>query len=99
MDQQTLLATMTGFVIIAAIALIIQAGFLFGIYKASRGMNDNVQRLMPKIEAMIETSRQTIDDSRRQIADITSKAGEVSIRASIFGIRRCTLSFIPREAL
>jgi hypothetical protein len=77
MDQHSLLVTMTAFVIVAAIALVIQAGFLFGIYKASRGMNDNVQRLMPKIESVLETSRQTIEDSRRQIADITSKASDI----------------------
>ena len=67
-------STMTGFVIIAAIALIIQAGFLFGIYKAARGMSDNVQRLMPKIESTLETSRQTIEEGRKHVADITAKA-------------------------
>lgn len=77
MDEHTLLATMTAFVIIAAIALIIQAGFLFGIWKASRGMQLNVTRLMPKIESLIDTSRQTIEDSRKQIADITTKASDI----------------------
>ncbi|HEV2200158.1 MAG TPA: hypothetical protein VGR73_10070 [Bryobacteraceae bacterium] len=77
MDQQTLLATMTVFVIVAAVALIIQAGFLFGIYRASRGMGDNVTRLLPKIESLLETSRRTIEESRGQIADITSKASDI----------------------
>jgi len=77
MDQQTLLTVMTAFVIIAAVALIIQAAMLAGIYKASRGMQENVQRLMPKIEGVLETSRQTIEDSRKQIADITSKTSEI----------------------
>jgi hypothetical protein len=77
MDQQTLLTVMTAFVIIAAVALIIQAAMLAGIYKASRGMQENVQRLMPKIEGVLETSRQTIADSRKQIADITSKTSEI----------------------
>ena len=36
---------MTVFVIIAAVALIIQAAMLAGIYKASRGLQENVQRL------------------------------------------------------
>ena len=77
MDEHTLLATMTVFVIVSAIALIIQAGFLFGVYKASRGMSDNVQRLMPKIESLLDTSRKTIEDSRVQIADITAKASDI----------------------
>jgi len=77
MDQQTLLTVMTAFVIIAAVALIIQAAMLAGIYKTSRGLQENVQRLLPKIEGVLETSRQTIDDSRKQIADITSKTSEI----------------------
>jgi uncharacterized membrane-anchored protein YhcB (DUF1043 family) len=77
MDQQTLLTVMTAFVIIAAVALIIQAAMLAGIYKTSRGLQQNVQKLMPKIEVVLETSRQTIEDSRKQIADITSKTSEI----------------------
>jgi len=77
MDQQTLLTVMTAFVIIAAVALIIQAAMLAGIYKTSRGLQENVQRLLPKIEGVLETSRQTIEDSRKQIADITSKTSEI----------------------
>ncbi len=77
MDQQTLLTVMTVFVCISAIALLIQAGMLIGIYKATRGMQDNVQRLLPKIEGLIDTSRQTIEDSRKQILDITSKTSDI----------------------
>jgi len=77
MDQQTLLALMTAFVFIAAVALVIQAGFLFGVYKASRGMNDKVQQLMPKIQALLDTSTQTLVDSRKQITEITAKANDI----------------------
>jgi ElaB/YqjD/DUF883 family membrane-anchored ribosome-binding protein len=77
MDQQTLLTVMTAFVIIAAIALIIQAAMLVGMYKASRALQQNVQRLTPKIESVLEISRQTIEDGRRQIADISAKTSEI----------------------
>ena len=77
MDQQTLLTVMTVFVCISAIALLIQMGMLIGIYRATRGMQDNVQRLLPKIESLIDTSRQTIEDSRKQILDITSKTNDI----------------------
>ncbi len=68
---------MTVFVIVAAVALIIQAGFLFGVYKASRGMNDKVQQLMPKIQTLLDTSNKTLNESRQQIAEITSKANVI----------------------
>jgi len=77
MDQQTLLTVMTVFVCVSAAALLIQAGLLFGIYKSARGMQETAQRLTPKIEGLLETSRHTIEDSRKQIADITSKTAEI----------------------
>ena len=77
MDQQTLLTVMTAFVCVAAAAMLIQAGLLFGIYKSARGLQENVQRLLPRIEGLLETSRQTIEDSRKQIADITAKTSEI----------------------
>lgn len=77
MDPQTLLAIMTVFVIVAAIALLIQAGLLFGIYKSSREMQATAQRLAPKVEALIESSRVTVDDSRRLINEIGVKTTEI----------------------
>jgi len=68
---------MTVFVIVAAVALLIQAGMLVGIFRASRGLQQNVQRLTPKIEGVLEVSKQTIEDSRKQVADITSKTSEI----------------------
>jgi len=77
MDEHSLLTVMTVFVIVAAIALLIQAGMLVGIFRASRGLQQNVQRLTPKIEGVLEVSKQTIEDSRKQVADITSKTSEI----------------------
>ena len=77
MDEHLLLVIMAVFVAIAAVALIIQAGMLFGIYKASRAMQQNVDRLTPKVEALVESSKATVDDSRTQIAGITTRANEI----------------------
>ena len=77
MDQQTLLTVMTVFVCISAIALLIQAGMLFGLYRSARGLQENVQRLLPKIESLVDTSRQTVEDSRKQILEITAKTSDI----------------------
>jgi hypothetical protein len=84
MDQQTLLILMTTFVAIAAIALLIQAGLLFAIFKTTRAVDEKAQRLlpkiealMPKVEALVESSRVAVDDGRRQIAEITSRTTEI----------------------
>jgi len=77
MDEHSLLVIMAVFVVVSAIALIFQACMLFGMYKSSRAMQQDVQRLTPKAEALMESSRVAIDDSRVQIAAVTIKANEV----------------------
>ena len=77
MDQQTLLIIMTAFVCVAALALLIQAGLLFGIYKSSRALEQNATRLMPKVEALVETSRVAVEDSRKQLVEITTRTRDI----------------------
>jgi ABC-type transporter Mla subunit MlaD len=77
MDQQTLLTIMAAFVVISAIALCIQAGFLFGIFKGLRNLEVKTAPLIPKLDALIESSRVAIEESRTQIHDITQKTGEI----------------------
>jgi hypothetical protein len=77
MDQQTLLIIMAAFVIISAIALCIQAGFLFAIFKAIKTMEARTAPLIPKLDALVDSSRVAIDESRLQIRDITQKTGEI----------------------
>jgi len=47
MDEHTLLTVMTVFVIVAAVALLIQAAMLAGIFMASRGLQQNVRGQIP----------------------------------------------------
>ena len=77
MDQTTLLYVMTAFVIIAAIALCIQAGMLAAMYKATRSMQQSIQPLVPKVESLIDTTKTTVEQSRQQIADITSRTNDI----------------------
>jgi ABC-type transporter Mla subunit MlaD len=84
MSEHTLLVVMAWFVFLAAIALVAQAAFLFGIYRAARAAQQTVQTfapkaeaLLPKAHALLDSSHKTIEDSRRQIADITTKASDI----------------------
>src|SRR5580704_12907112 len=82
--EQNLLIIMAVFVAVAAIALVIQAGMLYGIYKSSRAMQAKVEILTPKIEALVpkidalaETSRHAIDEGRVTLADVSTKTNEI----------------------
>jgi len=77
MDQTTLLYVMTAFVIIAAIALCIQAGLLAGMYKATRSMQQSIQPLIPKVESLIDATKTTVEQSRQQIAEITTRTNDI----------------------
>ncbi len=77
MNQETLLYIMTAFVIISAIALCIQAGLLFGIYKTAKVMQDQVTSIMPQTKSILAKAETTIDQSKQNIVEITEKANQM----------------------
>ena len=77
MDNTPLLAVIAAFVFIAAVALCIQAGFLFGMFKTAKLMEKRVMPMLPKVEALVDSARTTVEQSRKQIIDITAKANEI----------------------
>jgi ElaB/YqjD/DUF883 family membrane-anchored ribosome-binding protein len=79
MDQTQLLYVMTGFVVIAAIALCIQAGMLVAISKKTKQMYDTIQPLVPKVESLVESTTKTVDQSQKQITEITTLANEILV--------------------
>jgi hypothetical protein len=77
MEPNAWIIVMTAFVIIAAIALCVQAGLLFGMYRTTRAMQDRVMPLLPKVESLVESARTTVDHSRLQLVEMTGKANEI----------------------
>jgi ABC-type transporter Mla subunit MlaD len=77
MDQTILLYVMTAFVIISAIALCIQAGMLAGIRKQAKALHDTIQPLVPKVESLVESTKGTVEQSKKQITEITTLANEI----------------------
>jgi aspartate carbamoyltransferase catalytic subunit len=79
-----LLIIMAVFVAVAAIALVIQAGMLYGIYKASLAMQAKVEILAPKIEALVpkiealaDTSRIAVEETRVKVAEVSGKTTDI----------------------
>lgn len=73
----TLLYVMTAFVIIAAVALCIQAGMLAMMAKQTKALNEKITPLVPKVESLVATTQATVEQSRTQIKDITTQANEI----------------------
>jgi hypothetical protein len=81
MDQSTLLYIMTAFVIIAAVALCIQAGMLVALNQKTKLLHDKIVPLVPKVDSLVETTKATVEQSRVQIVEITSRANEILVSA------------------
>lgn len=77
MDQQALLIVMTAFVIVAAIALVMQAVMLQSVRKSARAVEECITKLAPKVEALAESSRAAIDEGRASMAEITERTKEI----------------------
>ena len=75
--DQNLLIIIAVFVAVAAIALCIQAGFLFGVFKTARSMEQKILPLLPKMDALVVSSRAAIEDNRQQVHDIAVKTNEI----------------------
>ena|SRR5579871_3891781 len=75
--DQNLLIVIAVFVFVAAVALCIQAGLLFGIFRAAKSLEEKTSTLMPKVNALVDSSRVAVEDSRKQIHDITVKTNEI----------------------
>ena len=78
MDNQTIfLALIAVFVAVSAAALIFRAAMLYGTYKASRELRDRIVPLTVKVDALVDTSRKTIDEARIKMGEITNKTNEI----------------------
>ncbi len=77
MSETALLYVMTAFVIISAIALCIQAGMLAGIYKTTKSLQESINPLLPKVENLVAKASSTVEQSGRQITEITTRANDI----------------------
>lgn len=88
---QTLLIIIAVFVGVAAIALVIQAAMLIGVYTTARALQKKIEPLVPKVEALvpkveavvpkveslIESARSTIETTRVKIDEIGNKTTKI----------------------
>ena len=77
-----LLVVMTVFVAISAIALVVQAAMLIGIYRATKTMQEQAASVMPQVRSVLNKAESTIDESRRNIVEITAKANNIAAKTN-----------------
>jgi hypothetical protein len=87
MDLNLLLAVLTFFVFLAAVAMCFQAGLLFGIWKATRSLQQQTTALMPQVRSILSKAETTLDESRKNIVDITAKTHEITARINEMAVK------------
>lgn len=80
MDSQ--LVVLTVFVAVAAIALCIQAGFLWSIYKTSRALHEQTKSILPQVRTVLSSAESTLAESRQKLSDITAKADAIATKTN-----------------
>lgn len=81
MEETQLIAVMTVFVVIAAVALCIQAAMLIGMYKTTKSLQQQVTSVLPQVRSVLAKTEATIDENRRNIVQLTAKANEIAAKA------------------
>ena len=77
MDDHTLLTLLTVFVFLAAIAMLIQAGTLLGLFIVARKIQEKVSALTGPITGIIDTSKKTLQTVEGHIDRIGKSSNSI----------------------
>ena len=77
MDEHTLLILLTIFVALAALAMLIQAGTLLGLLLVARKLQQVIMPIVPEIEAIVGTTRRTVDRVEKHVEKIGVTSGAI----------------------
>lgn len=72
MDQNTLLILLIIFVALSAVAMLIQAAMLVGLFLVARKLQQAVMPMVPQIEAIVGTARRTAQSVEKHVEKIGS---------------------------
>lgn len=70
MDDHTLLILLTVFVFLAAVAMIIQASMLIGLFVVARTLQQKIAPVIPQVEGIIGVTRRTAENVEKHIEKI-----------------------------
>lgn len=95
----------TIFVVVAAVALVVQMAILFALYKALRQSSDRMEgiatRLEQKATPVLVTAAAILDDARPKMAELTTNLAESSaiVRAQVQQVGEATAEIVERARM
>jgi uncharacterized protein YoxC len=95
----------TVFVVVAAVAIVLQLVVLYAMYKALRQSSEKVEGIASRLEQqaspVLATAAEILDDARPKIAEITTNLAESSatIRAHVSQVGEATSEIVERARM
>jgi methyl-accepting chemotaxis protein len=95
----------TGFVVVAAVAIVLQTVILFVLYKALRQTSDRMEGIAGRLEQqatpVLATAAAILDDAKPKIAEITTNLAETSasVRSHVGEVGHATSEIMERARL
>ena len=95
----------TIFVVVAAVALVLQMAILFALYKALRQTSERVESIAGRLEQqaapVLASAAAILEDARPKIAEITANLAETSssVRAHVAQVGEATGEIVERARL
>ncbi|MBV8897930.1 MAG: hypothetical protein JO051_15565 [Acidobacteriaceae bacterium] len=77
MDEHTLLILLTIFVFVAAVALLIQAAMLAGLFLVARRLQEKVMPLIPQVEGILGVVKRTTERVEKHIEQIGTTSNAI----------------------
>lgn len=77
MDQNTLLILLTIFVALAALAMLIQAVMLIGLFLVARKLQEKIMPVIPQVENVVGVVRRTVESVEKHIEKIGATSGAI----------------------
>jgi len=79
-----LLAVLTFFVFLCAVAMCLQAAMLIGIWKSTKQLQEQAASVLPQVRSVLARADSTLEENRKNIAEVTAKAGEIAAKINTF---------------
>jgi hypothetical protein len=95
----------TIFVVVAAVAIVVQMGILFALYKALRQSSDRMESLATRLEQkatpVLATAAAILDDAKPKLAELTTNLAESSaiVRAQVQQVGEATAEIVERARM
>jgi methyl-accepting chemotaxis protein len=93
---------MLAFVIVAALAIVLQTGILFALYKATRESTTRMEAIVGRLEQqatpVLATAQAILDDAQPKLAEITSNLAEstATVRVNVAQMAEVTADIVDR---